>query len=247
MFIQGYGSIRGDFGTKPLLQASGISTFTILTLTGDNSTVQNLSFDGATLTSSRGLNSNCNNSFVYNCSGLNCTNNAFTAANNGNLFHSCSATGCSTAAAFVAQSCFACEAYSNTFTGFAASAVSIYTFCMSYNNSGASSDGFTPVGAAVLTNCIAYNNGRDGVRAASVINLMNFIAEANTGVGINANTQYARVVNAFVYNNTGGNTSLSSGSGRFSTGIITGTTSAFVNAAGGNFALNNTAAGGAAW
>ena len=53
--IQGYQTTRGDFGTKPLIQASGsISTF-ILIKVSTKVRVENLSVDGANYTSSRGL------------------------------------------------------------------------------------------------------------------------------------------------------------------------------------------------
>lgn len=247
MRMEGYGSVRTDMGTPPLIQASGISTFALIALAG-NGIVQNLTLDGAALTSSRGLN--CTGGtflFCYKIAALNCTNNGFLTNSVQTFTLLCRATGCSTQPAFVVQHAFACEAYSNTVTGFAPGNSSVLSRCLAYNNSGASTDGFGPTAQTNLDNCSAYGNGRDGFRAAaSGVAMLNCLSEANTGIGFNAAGFSTRLVNCAAFNNTGGNTSLTTTSADLNLGFITGTASFFVNPGSGNLALNNTAGGGAA-
>lgn len=246
--IQGYGVSRNDFGTAPVLQASGISTFTILTVSGVGPLLQNLTFNGASLTSSRGLSmtSGATSGLAYLCTGENCTNSALVVATNQAVLHTCQATGCSTAVAISAQNCFQCESYLNSFSGFSGASESIYSFCLAYRNSGTTSDGFAPAGNAILLNCDSYGNGRDGVRAAGTIMVINCIAEANVGYGVNGNSQVARITNLGTYNNGSGATNLTATVGDFSFGLVAASSSFFVSALSGNFALNNTAGAGAA-
>lgn len=247
--LQGYGSQRYDYGTKPLLQASGISTFTIITSQNMNR-IENLSLDGASLTSSRGLNVS-SRAQTYNCKFANFTNSGI-AGSGGNLVVACEATGCSTVAAFLSCSFYGCVAHGNTFTGFQSSAGSCaFTRCISVGNTGASSDGFfANADNTNLVNCTSYGNGRDGFRFTSGVSdvntAINCVAEGNTGTGFNLSAADDQIIliNCAAYNNTAANFSTSF-AGYNQYGSIRPTASVFVNAGSNNFALNGTANAGA--
>lgn len=249
-YIEGYQTYRTDTGTPPLLQASGISTFTIVTLPGTASPcgAVNLRVDGATLTSSRGF-SLLNGAF-YKLTAENCTNNGFNSGG-ATVLLACVATGCTTQPAFTTgfSSYINCVAYSNTVSGFVNTGISTYIHCLAYSNSGATSDGFSVDSDSAVVNCVAYGNGRDGFRSLDdQVQFVNCIAEANTGFGYNNATAVVGTVfysNCAAFNNTAGATSLGTVAGTRNYSFITGTATFFTNAAGANFSLNTTAGGGA--
>lgn len=243
--LEGYQTTRGDRGTPPLFQASGISTFTIITNEDLASATINLRVDGAGLTSSRGM---VVATIGYKLIAENCTNSGILEATTA-IFVNCVATGCSTQPAFIGGSCHGCVAHSNTAAGFSLAGSKSATHCLSYGNSGASSDGFRGVQDGItMENCAAYNNGRDGFRASVSGGqyYINCIAEANAAFGFNANAIFSiRLLNCATFNNTSGATNLN-GLVNESVGLVTGSSSFFVNAAGNDFALNSTAGAGAA-
>jgi hypothetical protein len=253
VYIEGYNSSRGDLGTKPLLQASGISTFTLISFTTNNAhMVANVSLDGASLTSSQGLSIR---NIGYRVHVANCTNGAFVS----NLsavakFIECSATGCSSQPVYQAGNCFYCTAYDNTVSAFeAASAETVHVACIADSNSGATTDGFLMSGGTSsngpLINCVAYNNGRDGFRLSAVRGglLMNCIAESNAAYGFDlvSNISNVQLMKCAGYNNTTANTNIGTGTNVNNLNFITGSGSFFTNAASQNFTLNNTAGAGA--
>lgn len=253
VFIEGYNTVRGDLGTKPLIQADGVITaFTLITQGSNGSQyVKNLKLDGNNRTTSRGL---VIRGYAYYIECVNFTNSgiADTVGTTAATAFNCSATGCSTQAAFSIASCINCVAFNNTVSGFANGGTdAYYVRCLAYGNSGASSDGFN-VGASsgkgTFINCVAYNNGRDGFRLGGQRSqtCINCIAEANAGVGFNhaLNQQLGLFVCAG-FNNTGGNSAIGTHAASFNTGFITGGASFFTNAAGADFSLNNTAGAGA--
>jgi len=98
-YVEGYETTRGDYGAKPLLQASGISTFTLISCTGSgNSLITNLELDCAGLASGKGLLIVFG--LVYKLIGRNATQNAFSGSSSSGRFIDCLATGCSTLPAF---------------------------------------------------------------------------------------------------------------------------------------------------
>lgn len=247
--VQGYQTVRGDFGTAPLLQASGISTFTLFTSTGADATVYNVNVDGAGLTASIGFSAN---GIAYKCAVLNCTGGGFTATV-GLLCSVCRTTGCSSVAAFgTLIISIDCIAHDNTVTGFIISSSTISLRCIADSNSGASSDGFSLSGSSRsgAINCVAYNNGRDGFRIGDDVRVVqNCIAENNGGVGIGdgaAAQDGTLLINNATYNNTGGSIlTTAGGKGNLNLNPIVGSGSFFVDAANQNFALNNTSSAGA--
>lgn len=251
--VEGYASSRGDLGTPPLLQASGISTFVIIDYDGVGLICQlfNVDFDGASLTSARGIEFANGEAVAYKVSAVNFTNNAF-AVSNGNLIY-CVASGHSTQAGInvVAFSGIThCVSTGGTVTGVlgtTASADATIAFSLSYANTGATSDGFSVDGDnKILLHNVTYANGRDGFRSTGtgVLTLVNNIAESNDGIGINVTgaAQKQLFHNAAFDNGTDESQHAST----FVVGAtIIGSTSFFTNAAGGDFSLNDDAGGGA--
>ena len=244
--IEGYQTTRGDLGTKPLLQASGISTFTLVSCTGAASSVKNIRADGAGLTSSKAFTIR---EMCFNCVAENCTNGAFTE-NIRSTWNRCVATGCSTVAPFLTGMFIDCIAHDNTVTGFSMTSNDIVLRCISDSNSGASSDGFSlSLDGGVISNCVAYNNGRDGIRISDDgITVENCIAEGNAGTGIllNGAIDNALLIHNATYNNTTAGINVGTGKGVLNLNPVAGSASFFTDAAGADFTLNNTAGGGAA-
>lgn len=241
-YFIGYTSSRGD-GGRATLTASGISTFTLVTM-ASGATVQNIAVNGAGLTSSRGIR--CNSGAVaINCKASNCTNGGFSVAGPNGAAFFCEATGCSSIAAFVAGFAYACSAYSNTTAGFDSSNC---TFCLSYSNSGASSDGFNMVSSTSL-NCLAYGNGRDGFRfstsgTSSYACAINCRSEANAGYGYRGTSgaNGTRIYNCSTWNNTSGTVDSSIA---INVGSIACSSDPSTASGSNDFTLNNTANGGA--
>lgn len=255
--LEGYQTTRFDLGTAPLLQASGISTFTIITHTNTagGQEINNISVDGAGLTLSRGF---VIRGIGYKLTASNCTNNGFAPLAFSANFYFCVATGCSTQPAFGGGGTFgytatSCVAFSNTVTGFEASTLGMLIRCIAYGNSGATSDGIAQTNGGNngnFINCTSYNNGRDGFRVTGSVqcNFINCVAEANAAFGFTGGSGSDAIVlqNCATFNNTSGASSFNA-TGIFNKNInfITGTSTFFTNAAGNDFSLNNTIGGGA--
>jgi hypothetical protein len=247
--IVGYGAVRCDFGTKPLLQASGITTATLV-LSSTSTNCINISVDGASLTAIKGIaTTNTVGIFAYKCKASNCTNFGFDCA----ACIACEATGCSTSsAAFGGSIHLFCTAHNNSNTGFGSSGnfggTQKACFCLSTNNTGAASDGFSLGAGSTYVNCTAYGNGRDGFRIASANGngtVINCIAYGNTSTGFNSNSGCICLLSfcAAGNNSTNIGTTISN---QFDFNNITLTASPFTNVAGNDYSLNTTAGGGAA-
>lgn len=250
VYMEGYDATRGDLGTPPLFQASGITNFTLVS--NGNTTVDqwivNISVDGISATGSAGFSVE---GVIYKCKAVNCKAGAFASNGSRATCVRCEASGCATINCFVNLNCYECYAHDNTVTGFELSSTAgiVVSRCISESNSGASSSGFTfdsTRGTAI--NCVAYNNGLDGFRINDGKNtLINCIAESNAGIGFRGTIGTDGAIwlnNCAVFSNTGGNVSLGTGRTR-NIGQVTGTASFFTNAASGDFSLNNTASAGA--
>lgn len=244
--IEGYNATRGDLGTAPLLQASGISTFTIVAAVND-AKFRNLRVDGAGLTSSRGFSTVRGQ--YYRLTALNCTNSGFSASAASQLVE-CRASGCSTAAAIIGYlSAYACVADANTVTGFAPGVSGVTDRCIAYGNTGASSDGFTlATGSGMrITNSVAYGNGRDGIRlSATSPTVINVMSESNTGAGVSmSGATSVSLYNAATFGNASGIDVTGAVGEVTNYNPVAGSGSFFTNAAAGDFALNATAGAGA--
>ena len=245
IMMEGYSSVRGDLGTPPTFQvaASGVTSVTVVTV-GNHTSILNIKVDGQSKSTILGFS--FGRTEAYKCTAQNCTNGGFSA---GFGLVACLATGCSTVAAFTLQGAYRCEAYGNSVAGFVANSSSGISLvqCLSYSNSGASSDGFSSTALNFqIVGCTAYGNGRDGFRltGSDAILPIDCVAEGNTGFGFNLSSATLTCIriNCAAYNNTGGATS---GTLQRDFLFVTGTATFFVDAANGNFALNNKAGGGA--
>jgi hypothetical protein len=209
----GYNSTRGDDGIKPLLQMSGISSVSLFKITGNNVTVRNLSFDGASGTSIKCYETTAAYTTSYRLTAVNCTNRAFDLSSNtaGNAAM-LEASGCSTTSPAIlisaAMNVVNVAAHDNTVSGITVGAAAACAFCFSYRNTGASSDGFTfSGGGGTVINSVAAYNGRAGVDITGIMGnaamLVNVISYGNAA-GILTN-QVQDAAHIF-HSATGGNT-----------------------------------------
>lgn len=234
----GYDTTRSAWNTdanRPTFRInSGLSSATLFSI-GANGGVRNFILDGQSQTTSRGVNGPTG--LIWRCHATNFTTAGFATG----VCVGCSAT--TNSAASFGTTALYCEAYSNTATPFTGA---LAAHCLAYNNTGASTDGFANVTTAY--NCVSYNNGRSGFHTTLSTGVapqcINCIAESNAGYGFNSagsGGTYIGMLNCASYNNTSGR---STGT-VLDAGAITGSSSFFANAAGGNFALNTTAGAGA--
>lgn len=251
--ILGYNSVRGDNGTRPLLQAgNAISTFTLISLAGQKVRVVNVSVDGANLTASKGIANATNTTGVaYLCKAVNCKSGGiatYTAI-------LCEATTCSTTTAIGSPICFGCWSHDNTIGGFSCagtfSAVNIYVNCIASNNSGASSSGFALSASSnmLLVNCIAYTNGQHGFTESNSSTgqpeIINCIAMNNVGTGFIVEGAIGVLyLNCATFGNGTAFGTSATASGNINP--VTLSADPFTNAAGNDYSLNNTAGAGAA-
>lgn len=245
----GYQTTRGDNGTKPLLQASGIATFTLVAV-GAAGRVDNISADGASLTASRGFQvaTGGNSALAIRCKAANCTNSGFAGGTTA-FVALCETTGCSSVASFNSGlSYVGCVARANSVSGFTSPASAVG--CLAINNTGASTIGFTAIQGGSVQNCTAYGNGSHGFSFTGSTNgaiATNCLSASNGGFGFTVGSAYDNglLVNCATYNNTSGavSTNVTAAS---QIGLITLTGDPFTNAAGLDFSLNNTAGAGAA-
>jgi hypothetical protein len=239
----GYGSTRGD-GTKPLLQASGISTFTLVAMAG-NCQAANVSVDGASLTGSRGILAGTAGSLVYRCKAANCTNNGIITLVSCPAIL-CEATGCATQPAIATACAYGCAAYANTVSGFTHNGAGTFTNCVSSNNTGGSSNGFTLSSNNTAVNCAAYANGASGFSVSAEGACINCLAVNNAAYGYTSASadDNAYLFNCAAYNNTSGGFNPNLAANQVGTAAVTA--NPFTNAPGNDFSLNATAGGGAA-
>jgi len=242
--VEGYNSSRGDMGSPPVFTASGISTFTFCTVNGSGALVSNLSFDGASLTSSRGF---LTRGIGYKLSAINCTNTAF-AMSTDVIYERCFSSGGS-GAAFDGGFCIDCVCTNNAGIGFSGLASSVYLRCISYANTGATGWGFRSATlGCIYINCVSYGNAKDGFNVLTQNNFLfvNCIAEGNTENGFEIVNIQANLINCAGFNNTSGDTNLGTNVFNLNIGFVTGSASFFTNAGAGDFSLNSNAGGGAA-
>lgn len=257
---EGYGTYRGDKGTRPLVSAGAVTTVTLWKCTSAGSELDNANFDGVSLAATKGIDFAGFKGGVFRCKVSNCTTIGFDGASSldNTLWYFCEATACAGTAAFNAgtNSAFyvSCEAYANTTVGFLSNANNTtWIRCVSSGNTGASSDGFQDGGRlAVLFGCIAYNNGRHGFNLNGIGPelVINCIAESNSAGSAYGFTSTLGVAQqAYLFNcSTFGNT-LAINTTNIptpGTGMVVATGSVFTNAGTGDWSLNNTAGAGAA-
>lgn len=253
VMLRGYQTTPGDDAATPLLQASGISSTTLVTANGTSACVWNVAVNGASLSSIRGFDTSFN-CFFYKCTASNCTNGGIVISNTSGVAIECRATGCSgSQAAFFASgnaNWVYCYAHANSVSGFDLSGgSSSASNCIAYANTGSGSHGFLNVRTGSLERCVAHGNGGSGFREAfnaDRVRLVECIAYGNSRYGtelaISTNVRHC----LFMRCGFGANT-LGKNLNDPSTSVAESTLTAdpFTNAAGGDFSLNNTAGGGA--
>lgn len=254
--IIGYTTTRGDRGQVTLQATAAI---TLLTVSGQGHAWENFIIDGNSATGTNGLSitnrGSITNVSVKNFSGYGITSNAAGGVN----FSDIEISGCGTTGGFVAtNNVTLARAYihDNTVPGIVVNGGTLNSFLdiIVESNSGSSSDGIqinvSDVG--ILSRAAIYNNGRDGIRLTSTANINGFpliynvALVSNAGYGINYTPAsagfFAEMRNNAYYNNTSGaRNNLTA-----ETGAVTLTGDPFVDAANGDFRLNNTAGAGAA-
>jgi hypothetical protein len=138
-----------------------------------------------------------------------------------------------------------CESYANATHGFNLASATAYR-CAAYNNTGAGSVGFFTSFGYTAIECVAYNNQGGGFNPTGVALHIGCIAESNGGLGwLGSAVRFlSTLINCGGYNNTGGNFTAANYPSVIN--FISNTTGTFfVDAANGNFNLNNTANQGA--
>ena len=259
----GYNTTRTKLNTDsslPLIQVpgSGVTSCTIFKTSSDLTRFRNLKVDGASKSSIRGfdIGTNFTSNSAIACTASNCTNSGFYVASGLGSFIVCLASGCSsTGAGFQLEggfgTCLNCVAADGSVHGFTGNDRTRFIGCIADSNSGASTDGFHQDNGnspCVWINCVSYNSGRDGFRSGSSFQgsvfAMNCTAYGNAGYGFNGNgstLDVALLWNCAGGSNTSGNTE--SGLPNLLNFIDLSTNDPFVNAAGGNFALNTSTGG----
>ena len=259
---EGYNATRGDKGTSPLLQASGISGATLFAITTAPTAicVDNIAVDGATLGTMTGFSFDSSRSSAIRCTAKNCTVNGMIHPGNSSefWFYRCTATGCSGTSGFnsggAGDDFLFCESYGNTCVGFVLGATSAsVVFCIASGNTGANIHGFSITSRnGTFTNCIAYGNGAHGffvngangaVVFTNCLGVNNNLTTAGYNFKAGGVTQGAELFNCGGYNTSTGNVDPNLPN---NTSFITLTGDPFTNSGTGDFSLNNTASQGAA-
>lgn len=250
--IRGYGSIRGDNG-KPIIHAGALTALPFMvSLFGyyinDSQVVQDLICDGNNGSGNVGFLANRSgylNAYVYRCEANNCAGAGFSGSQLAATF--CKASNCSTGFSTIGGA-YACYSVGGS-RGFVFSAVGTRCAVVRCVANGCSIAGFDQNTGYEkhLFSCTAYGCGDGFLLSGYDINqVADCLAVSNSGYGFNTPTgQHTQVLfNCSGYNNTSGN---------YRTGSdqpilidwLTITGDPFVDAANGDFRLNDTPGAGA--
>lgn len=236
----GYQTVRGDNGTKPVLQLSaalgaGIAVVTIAAW----ARIENIEVDGNSNATSTGFSTTSSSTF-YRCKAINCTSRGFLVNASGAYAILCVATENAigfTGGGFVVG----CVARNNTSHGFGN--LILIAFCVAADNGGNGIDSLNT--GTLVMNCSLYSNTGAGISGASLNNvqIINTIITENTGDAIDSTTNdsaTSQALHCALY----GNGDVIDG-GLREVGIVTLTGDPFTTPASGNFKPNNTAGAGA--
>lgn len=217
---------------------SAVSSATLFIGTNNTYLLNNFILDGNNQTSSRG---SLQSGFFWRCKAINCNTGGLIQNTGTAVAVYCEATACSTTVPISVNTAMACQSYANTVSGMT---TSNGFGCISYANSGGSSSGIVAMATTLLVNCVAYNNGLYGFDTGNnVARILNSVAESNANVGYFVNAGTAMLEKCASYLNTSGRST--SGGLLVDSNPVVGSGSFFVDAANGNFALNNTSGAGA--
>ena len=247
----GYGTLRGDNGTKPIFQASAGSV-TLITASGAYTYIDNIEFRRNGQATTRGITHSGSNGFVRRCYFNDLGNSGIIMSGAAGIIFDCQANACNTNPAFEANTgsaiqMYYCVAVDGSGIGFNFSLTngsSAYG-CIAHNLSLEGFQGSTNADGLVWQNCIAegITGDNDGFLMQGNGLCIDCIAYNCSDWGFNG---AAKPLTNFLFNCAGGDND----SGNFDTadftaeGFITLTANPFVDVAGNDFGLNNTAGGG---
>jgi parallel beta-helix repeat protein len=254
--IKGYNTVRGDldavnnFTNYPAITKTA-GTEAIWTLSGNGTKLFNFVLDGGGL-ATHGVNATGNAVSVRNCRAAGCTVFGFLGNSAGSpiTFLRCRATAQNTGGGFslTGSQARGCRADGNPGIGFTTAASGLIVDSVADGNA---SHGISAGSTTHLRGNVCHNNSVDGIRltaAAAAMSLIeNNILSSNGGYGLNytgggAVSEAPNCAHNAYFNNTSGERSNIPAGG----GDVTLTANPFVNAAAGDFSLNNTAGGGMA-
>jgi hypothetical protein len=232
--------------------ATGVTSIAVVTITAHRSHIENLEVDGQGKSAIRGFdNSGGYTARLIRCTARACTNNGFVLA----LYPAwlCYATGCAGAPAFSLSNgatVVGCVAAGNSVYGFAVGSHCSAIRCLSVNNTGGTGDGFiVTADGAGLFQCTAWGNAGAGFNlSGSMFNatLTNCLSGQNGGYGYTGSGAQANTL--LLHCAAGSNTSGAVNAAALvlpPESLVTLNADPCVNAAGGNYSLNNAAGGGA--
>lgn len=229
--IEGYGSLRGDMGTKPVFTASGIASTTLITAAGSTE-IRNVTFDCASLSVVNGVSATAADWF-YSC----LVKNSSTGYTGGNLY-SCAADTASIGFAGVAVRSY-CVAKTCT-AGFSSP---VADHCIAMN----CTTGFTITGGGDCYHCTAYNSTNSFVMSSgSGGTFFRCVSSTASSRGFDMNTGAGMMIQCAAYLSTTADVRYNS-TGTVTTkniGFISLSADPFTNASGGDFSLNNNGGGG---
>jgi hypothetical protein len=245
LYIEGYQTTRGDLGTRPI--------FTITTPGGwpanqdmilfSGGRISNIEVRCASASNSRGINASNNTAHFYRCLVKDTASRGLYGTSDC-IFEECIADNATFFNNGNGGTWKCCVAINGGTFGGSPNKASSFVRCIAYKSgTAASATAFTGSsgGAFVFENCVAYNYTTGFSLDAGVIE--NCVAEkCTTGFTASAATVKTILRNCAGFNNTTNvNANISNNNG-----FIACTASPFVDAANGNFALNNTGSAGAA-
>ncbi len=263
----GYTSVITDGGQATITTATDSTV--LVAINGKNNIFwQNFVFSNTAAVRNIGFGSTAAISYVWTW--INCVFDGFTRAVDGNnvstyyvtfqnSFIGCTIKNCSSVGIFTGSSLFDGCLFSANATAIQNAGSDNHVFivcrnCVFYaNTSPAAHQVDTTDCALFFSGCVFHSNSSDGIKSDAsnspmLLALENNIFWSNGGYGVNVvlNVLAGQTIpfnrnNAYGSNTSGPRNNLAAGSGD-----VTLTADPCVNAAGGNFALNNTAGGGAA-
>lgn len=253
----GYSSTRGDDGTPPLLQASGIATVSIFKASGSLVYVRNIKVDGASLTAIKDFEftSSYDKGSLLQAIGFTNRGIDFSVNTAGTLWQSMASGGTvGDSAIVVAFTGYLLEAHDNSVTnaGITMNNGASCSFCLSYRNTGTGGKGFNmaSVGSACFSCSSAYNvinyniTGSQGDSTVLIDSISFGVTSAN-GFKTDQVQDGTQMINC-----AGESASYTSANLPRNQGFVTIAVSPWTNVSSSangaaDFSLNNTASGGA--
>ena len=207
--VIGYGTVRGDRGTRPVITQT-IASSTNGVFTDSNGTnamyVENIEANANSQTSTPGFVINTGHMMLRLCKASNAPGGGFIAgAFNGSKAVNCAATGCGTAG-FQNVDTEECDSYSNTGPNYIFGSGGGHqnaVRCVSRDNTGSTSDGIQIAGGScTLRDCVSRNSGRHGFYITASTDakiLINCIASENAATGAYGYEASAPDYNTYFY------------------------------------------------